>query len=117
MSILNILIPPVHAATIMDQINKGQPDLNIPTGATLAQILSGGGHFNIFTLVFVLSGFFFMFNIIGAGFDYVMSTGDPKKIAGATTRFINGIMGIGIVFFSFLIVNLVLSVIGLDPLI
>ena len=117
MSILNFLIPPVYASSIMDQINAGQPSgWNIPTGATLGQIFSGGGKFNLLTLAFTLVGFYFMFNIIGAGYDYLMSSGDPKKISGASSRFINGFMGLALVFFSFLIVNLITNMIGLGNL-
>lgn len=109
--------PTAPPTPIMDIINKGQPtNWNIPTNANLSQIFSGGGKFNVFTLGFVLIGFFFMFNIIGAGYDYLMSSGDPKKIAGASSKFMNGFMGLGIAFFAFIIVNLITNMIGLGNL-
>ena len=116
---LNFFIPPAYAVNLMDDINKGQPTgWNITAGRnmSLGYILSGGLEFNVLTLIFVLIGFFFMFNIIGAGYDYLMSTGDPKKIAGASSRFMNGFMGLGLAFFAFIIVNLVTSMIGLGSL-
>lgn len=117
MSITNLIISPVYASSVIDQINAGQPaGLNIPAGATVAQILSGGGKFNLFTLAFALIGFYFMFNIISAGYDYVMSSGDPKKISAAGSRFINGFIGLAVAFFSFLIVNLITNMIGLGTL-
>ncbi|HEX9008130.1 MAG TPA: hypothetical protein VF837_02615 [Patescibacteria group bacterium] len=110
------LVKPAYAG-LMDIINKGQPaGYNIPTSANISDIISGGGKFNLITLVFVLVGFFFLFNIIGAGYDYVMSSGDPKKIATATSRLLNGFMGLGLAFFAFLIVNLITNVIGLGSL-
>ena len=102
---------------VMSTINKGQPDgWNIPTTSNISQILAGGAKFNVITFAFVLVGFYFMFNIISAGFEYVMSTGDPKKIAGATSRFMNGFIGIVIVLSAFMIVNLITSMIGLGSL-
>ena len=115
----NMIIKEVYAATLspMEVIKKGQPsDIKIPTDANISQIISGGGNFNLITFAFVLVGFYFMFNIISAGYEYLMSTGDPKKIAGATSRFMNGFMGLALVFFAFMIVNLITSMIGLGSL-
>lgn len=119
MNIINLFIPPAHASDIMDQINAGQPtgwNIVPSAGNTIADILSGGGKFNLLSLAFLLIGFYFFFNIVGAGYDYLLSSGDPKKIAGASSRFMNGFMGLGIAFFAVLIVNIITSMLGLRGL-
>ncbi|KKT97286.1 MAG: hypothetical protein UW99_C0036G0013 [Candidatus Collierbacteria bacterium GW2011_GWC2_45_15] len=116
MNIFNLLVPNAHA-TIMDDIRQAQPDSYIiQPGTTLAGLFTGGG-INLITLAFVIIGLLFMWNIIMAGWDYMMSSGDPKKVSSASTRFLNGFMGIAIAFFAFLIVNIITSMIGLGSLI
>lgn len=51
-----------------------------------------------------------------AGWDYMMSSGDPKKVSSATSRFLNGFLGLAVAFFAFIIVNLVTNMIGLGSL-
>lgn len=115
MNIISLLIPQAHAG-IMDVIREGQPDeFLIKPGGTIANIFTGGG-INLITLGFVLIGFLFMWNIITAGWDYMMSSGDPKKVSSATSRFLNGFLGIGIAFFAFIIVNIITNMIGLGSL-
>jgi len=115
MNIQQFIIPPVHAG-IMDIINQGQPSSYIiQPGTTIANILTGGG-INLITLAFVIIGLLFMWNIIMAGWDYMMSSGDPKKVSSATSRFLNGFLGLAVAFFAFIIVNLVTNMIGLGSL-
>jgi hypothetical protein len=86
------------------------PAKNI-TGSTIGDLLTGGG-FNILTLIFFLTGLVFFMNLVIAGWEYMTSAGDPKKIAGASTRLINSFFGIVVVFASFLIVRLITQVIS-----
>ncbi len=83
---------------------------------SVSYLITGGG-FNIITFIFSIIGFVFLFNIIMSGWDYLTSNGDPKKISSATSRFLNGFMGLVIVFFAFIIVNIFTKMIGLDKLI
>lgn len=116
-TIAEIPVSSTNPTGVINTINQGQPsNLNIPTNASIADIISGGGKFNLITVAFSLIGFYFLFNIIGAGYDYMMSSGDPKKIAGANSKFLNGFLGLGISFFAFIIVNLITSMIGLGSL-
>ena len=116
------LVPPAYAG-IMDTIINSQPsEFKIDPNATIADLLTGNytlGNFkglSLILLVFVIAGFIFMFNIITAGWEYMQSGGDPKRVAGASTRFLNGFMGLAIVFFAFIIVNIVTTMIGLGSL-
>ena len=72
---------------------------------------------DLINLVFVIAGLLFFASLVMAGWDYMMSSGDPKKVSSASTRFLNGFMGIAIAFFAFLIVNIITSMIGLGSLI
>lgn len=111
-----MFIPQVQAARPIDVINSGQPaGLKIPTGANIGQILTGGG-INLISLAFFFVGASFMFILIGAGWDYMTSSGDPKKIASATSKFNNAFIGLLIAFFSFIIVNTITNMIGLGSL-
>ena len=83
----------------------------IDNNSNIGQLLTGGG-FNVITLIFFLTGLVFFVNLILAGWEYMSSTGDPKKIAGASTRLVNSFFGIAIVFASFLIVRLITQVIS-----
>ena len=115
MNILSFLVPPAHAG-LMDVIRQGQPsEFLIKPGTDLAGILKGD-KFNLITFAFGIIGLIFMFNIIMAGWDYMTSTGDPKKVSMATTRFLNGFVGLAIAFFAFIIVNIITTMIGLGSL-
>lgn len=79
---------------------------------TLAGLLTGGG-FSLLNLVFVFVGLAFFATLIMAGWDYLGSSGDSKKIAVASTRITNALIGLVISFTAFLLVNLVTNMIGL----
>ncbi|HOX96402.1 MAG TPA: hypothetical protein PLI45_03390 [Candidatus Woesebacteria bacterium] len=88
----------------------------IPNTFNIGQILTEGG-FNLINFIFIIVGLFFFANLIMAGWDYMMSSGDAKKISAATTRLMNGIIGIIMVVAAFIIVRLVTNVLGLGNLI
>jgi TRAP-type C4-dicarboxylate transport system permease small subunit len=83
---------------------------------TIGGLLTGGG-FNLLNLLFVIIGLIFFLNLIMAGWDYMLSTGDPKKISTATTRFVNGFIGLTLAITAFLIVRIVTTALGLNNLI
>ncbi len=70
----------------------------------------------VFPLVFFLAGLIFFFNLLYAAWDYILSSGDAKKIAGATSRILNAFVGIVIVLASFIIVRIILAILGLQDL-
>lgn len=107
------LVKPAYAQiNISDLTYPGQ---KIDPG-TISDLLTGGG-FNVITFIFFLAGLLFFFNLLYAAWDYLLSTGDPKKFQSATTRLINAFMGFVIVLSSFVVVRIVTAIIGLPNLI
>lgn len=108
--------------SIIDTIKDKNPAENIPVDSNLADILTNksGLSFSIINLLIFAAGFIFFINTVIAGWNYMLSSGDPKKASSASTRLLNGFVGLIIVIASFLLVRLVSTIIGFgqaDPLI
>lgn len=88
----------------------------IPNTAKITDLLSLN-HFNLINFIFVIIGLVFFANLVMAGWDFMFSSGDPKKVAGATTRLINGFIGLIMAVVAFIVVRLVTNVLGLGNLI
>lgn len=71
----------------------------------------------IIPLIFFIAGLIFFFNLLYAAWDYLLSTGDAKKIAGGTQRVLNAFVGIVIVLGAFVVVRIILAILGLQGLI
>lgn len=67
---------------------------------------------NIVTALLMFVGTFALFLFMFAGFKYMNTAGDPKKIEGARHTLMYGIIGLLIVLFSFFIIQLISSVTG-----
>lgn len=67
-------------------------------------------------LVFVFAALFAIYIIIRGGIQWSMSGGDKQKIEQARMRIVYGIMGLLLILFSFLIVNFVYGLFGLNSL-
>ena len=83
---------------------------------TIGSLLTGGG-FSLLNLIFVFVGLAFFTNLVMAGWDYMMSSGDPKKIAAATTRITNGFIGLIMAFTAFLVVRTIVELLGLKGIV
>jgi len=112
------ILKPVLAATIGDVniSNIYNPASKIKTGSNIADIITGGG-INLIDLAFFVAGIAFFINLVLAGINYIMSSGDPKKVQTSTSRLINGLLGIALVIFSFVIVKIITQMLGLKDLI
>lgn len=88
----------------------------IPNTLNLSSLLTGGG-FNLINFVFIIIGLLFFANLIMAGWDYMFSSGDPKKVTAATTRLINGVIGLAVAAAAFIVVRLITTMLGLGNLI
>ena len=82
----------------------------------IAGLLKGDG-LDIINFVFIIIGLIFFANLIMVGWDFMMSTGDAKKVAAASTRLINGFIGLVLVMVAFLVVRLITNVLGLGNLV
>lgn len=78
---------------------------------TISDLLSKGG-VDLINLVFIIVGILFFFNLILAGWDYMLSSGDPKKAAVASSRFTNGLTGLIMAITAFLVVKIFSTIFG-----
>ena len=85
---------------------------NGKTGTT-SDILSKGG-VDIINLVFIGVGLAFFANLILAGWDYMLSSGDPKKAAVASSRITNGLTGLIMAITAFLVVKIFSTMLGFN---
>lgn len=80
---------------------------------SFAGLLTKGG-FNLVDFIFILIGLFFFANLIMAGWDFMLSSGDPKKTQAASTRIVNGLIGLIMAAAAYVIVRLVSQALGLS---
>jgi hypothetical protein len=117
------IIPQVFAAdptpaadTSVNISGLYNPAPKIPLTSKVTDIFTKGG-FDLINFVFIIIGLIFFANLVMAGWDYMMSSGDPKKVAAATTRLINGFVGLIMAVAAFVVVRLITNVLGLGNLI
>lgn len=67
---------------------------------------------NVISWLFALSGVVALFLIIYSGIKFVTSGGDPKQVEGARKTLTYAVIGLLVIFFSYLILNLVSQVTG-----
>lgn len=106
------LISPAYAQ--VDISSLSYPGQKITNTWNIGDLLT---NLKIIPLVFFIAGLIFFFNLLYAAWDYLLSTGDAKKIAGGTQRVLNAFVGIVIVLASFVIVRIILAILGLEGLI
>lgn len=105
----------VHAADvkISDLLNSSvNPAKNI-TKISIGGLLKGNG-LDVINFVFIIIGLIFFANLVMAGWGYITSSGDPKKVASATTRIINGLTGLVMAIVAFVVVRLISQILGLS---
>ncbi len=86
------------------KINITAPAQGIQSGGpiTLDKIIGVGLELAVLVAVIVC-----LFMLIWAGFDWMMSEGDKQKVAKARQRLAFSIIGLAVVFMSFLIINII----------
>lgn len=109
------LINQVHAEPVSIS-SLGDPAPGVSNVTNLSGLLTGGG-FSIINLIFVIIGLVFFANLVITGWEYMLSTGDPKKVASASTRLLNAFSGLIMAILAFIIVRLVTNVLGLGNLV
>jgi len=92
------------------------PATKIPLTRTLSTLITSSG-FNLLEFVFVLIGLAFFANLVMAGWDYLLSSGDPKKISAASSRITNGLIGLIMAVTAFVVVRTITSVLGVPGII
>lgn len=108
MKYLSLTLPdPDPAAPPIEFV--GPPD--VPTNS---DVILNTPQFAI-TVVFLFGMVLAIIFIIFSGIQWIISGGDEKKIEAARKRLTYSIIGLVIVFASFLIVSLVFYLLGIDP--
>jgi len=69
---------------------------------------------NLLTSLLMFVGFFALIIFIFGGYKYMNSGGDPKKLESARNNLVYGILGLLLVLFSFLIINVTSIVTGVE---
>jgi len=69
---------------------------------------------NFLTALLMFAGLFALSIFIYAGYKYINSAGDPKKLEGARNTLIYGIVGLIVIIFSFFIIRLIATFTGVD---
>lgn len=80
-------------------------------GMKLSEILS-----RILGLLTIIAGLWFFVQLILAGFQYMQSDGDAKKIETANHKITNAVIGLSIVVVGYALVGIIGSIFGLDIL-
>lgn len=114
------IISTVYAATAADGVNISglpNPAKNIPLTTNIGGLLTLSNGVNLLNLIFIIAGLFFFTNLVLAGWDFMMSSGDPKRISAATTRITNGFIGIIMSLTAFVVVRVIVMMLGLKPII
>ncbi|MBI5127423.1 hypothetical protein HZA76_03120 [Candidatus Roizmanbacteria bacterium] len=82
---------------------NGQPIENL--GQLVSRVLS---------FLLPLAGVILLFVLIWGGYDYMMSQGNPEKVKTAQAKITTGIIGFGLLIFSYLLVRLIAAIFGLQ---
>ena len=104
------LIPPVYAAVTNPVLPLSFVSTTDPCGATNTIIQT------IFSLFFLVAVLYFFYFIFLAGFHWIDSEGDPKKIEAAKNQFVYGLVGLTIIFSVFAILKIVGVIFGITGL-
>jgi hypothetical protein len=91
---------------------KGSTFGSLGSSITLGSIISRATLF-----VFAFAGMGLLIMLIMAGFTYLTSAGDAKKLSQAQSQLTNAIIGFIIIFCAFWIVQLVGTIFGIDTII
>lgn len=85
------------------KLPDGQPIENV--GQLVSRVLQ---------FILPLSGIVLLFVLIWGGYDFMMSQGNPEKVKGAQAKITTGLIGFGLLIFSYLIVRLIVAIFGLQ---
>jgi hypothetical protein len=68
----------------------------------------------VMNYVYPFAGIILFFVIASAGYDYILSTGEPEKITSAQSKITYALIGFILLVASYMIVRVVGAVMGLD---
>ncbi len=100
-------------ADISSLYNPAKNFSNLGKNGKVSDLFKSGNGLDVINLIFIIIGILFFANLVMAGWDYMLSSGDPKKAAVASTRITNGLTGLVMAFTAYLIVKIISSLLGL----
>ncbi|HEV2339722.1 MAG TPA: hypothetical protein VGT05_03055 [Patescibacteria group bacterium] len=109
-----IVIPLTTAAIFLSATSSAFADSTCPTGGgfnALCFQASQLGHVvgTAITFVFVITGIIALFYLVWGGIKWLMSGGDEKAVETAQHHIVAAIIGLVIIFLSYLVVNVALQ--------
>ena len=71
---------------------------------------------NVISIFFAVGGLGVLIYFVWGAVDWILSGGDKEKVAGARKKMTNAIIGLVLLSLSYVIINLVGSIVGFNPL-
>jgi len=100
-SVLGCISPPVGVKVLPTVTNTGPlAGIAVSLGPAILFVNL------VFKLIFIAAGIFALFNLIGAGFQFMNAGGDAKNVTAAWDKIMQTFLGIIIMISSFLIAAL-----------
>jgi hypothetical protein len=108
-------IPLSYAADEAEISKIFNPAINFTpgSGSKISDLFKSSNGIDVVNLIFIIIGILFFANLVLAGWDFMLSTGDPKKAALASARITNGLIGLVMAFTAYLIVKIITTLLGL----
>lgn len=88
-----------------------------PNTWSISNLLTGGTGFSVLNLIFFLIALGFIVNLFIVAFGFISANGDPKIQSAALGRLTNSLLGLGITFAAFIIVNIFAGIFNLSSLV
>lgn len=103
----------MNDAKISGLYNPAKNFSNLGKDGKISDLFSSGSGVDLINLIFIVVGLLFFANLVVAGWNYMLSSGDPKKAAIASTHITNGLAGLVMAFTAYLVVKIVSTLLGL----
>lgn len=96
---------------IAQNFNSIQSQAGLPD---IQSVSIGGIISNALPFIFGAAGILLLIYLVTSGISMMLSRGDPKAMQAAQSKITNAILGFVIVFFAFIIVQLIGQILGLE---
>lgn len=105
------LVKPAHAQMIKEWEGRCVSNGDVATIQGFECVF-----YNILQIIMPIAGFIFFAMLINGGFKYIFSSGDPKKMASASSTLSLSIIGIIGVIASYFIIQLIAHFTGINAI-
>ncbi len=102
---------------LSQSVNFGGQTIEGPlkiAGVSSSEITLGHIVSRVLQFMLPLAGVALLFVLIWGGYDFMMSQGNAEKIKSAQAKITTGLIGFGLLVFSYLIVRLITAIFGLQ---